>query len=363
MAFKMNTSIGKIHAKTQGTKPHAKSVAMAQAPKPATGNVGMPSSPFHIEGNSNSPSEKPLSRNRNLRRKQIEARNKAAAEKGKKLNEKNSGGQGSGGGKTIKATTTPKTTKTRAQKLAKGLTSIASNENKRKKQSATNTANRKAGKKVSYDAAYADADKKKYGGEGGKAKFIKDAKAYNAKKKSDNAKKKTVVTTAQKSSSSISKPTVRDKALAQLKKDNKDSVKNNLVAKSRATKEEDKPKVKNKRGDTLRRKAEKQTSVSERNRLQNRADRKDGRAERRAARVARRSGNMTKAKAKEEIEKSRKKQKSTANRSLQDKGKVKTKTFTEKEKAKVNKIKNANIFTTKINGKNAVDTFDPKKIK
>ena len=32
MAFKMNTSIGKIHAKTQGTKPHAKSVAMAKAP-------------------------------------------------------------------------------------------------------------------------------------------------------------------------------------------------------------------------------------------------------------------------------------------------------------------------------------------
>ena len=41
MAFKMNTSIGKIHAKTQGTKPHAKAIATAQAPKPATGNVGL----------------------------------------------------------------------------------------------------------------------------------------------------------------------------------------------------------------------------------------------------------------------------------------------------------------------------------
>ena len=291
MAFKMNTSIGKIYAKTEGTKPHAKAIATAKSPQPAKGNVGMPTSPFN---------------------------------QGSPLNE------------------------TDAQKLAKGLTSMASNENKRKKQSATNTANRKAGKKVSYDAAYADADKKKYGGEGGKAKFIKDAKAYNAKKKSDNAKKKTVVKTAQKSSNTISKPTVRDKALAQLKEDNKNSVKNNLVAKSRATKEEDKPKVKNKRGDKLRRKAEKQTSVSERNRLQNRADRKDGRAERRASRVARRNKSITKAEAKKEIQASRSKQKSTANRSLQDKGKVKTKTFTKEEKAKVNTIKNANRFTTKI---------------
>ena len=149
MAFKMNTSIGKIQAKTQGTKPHAKSVAMAQAPKPATGNVGMPSSPFHIEGNSNSPSEQPLSRNRNLRRKQIEARNKAAAEKGKKLNEKKSGGQGSGGGTKIKANTTTKTPPSGS------------------------------GKK-SYREAYKNADKSKYKDF---ASFEKAAKAYNAKKK------------------------------------------------------------------------------------------------------------------------------------------------------------------------------------
>ena len=48
MAFKMNTSIGKIYAKTQGTKPHAKAIAAAKAPKPATGNVGMPTSPFNV---------------------------------------------------------------------------------------------------------------------------------------------------------------------------------------------------------------------------------------------------------------------------------------------------------------------------
>ena len=47
MAFKMNTSIGKIHAKTQGTKPHAKAIATAQAPKPATGNVHSASNPLN----------------------------------------------------------------------------------------------------------------------------------------------------------------------------------------------------------------------------------------------------------------------------------------------------------------------------
>ena len=118
MAFKMNTSIGKIHAKTQGTKPHAKAIATAQAPKPATGNVGMPTSPFHVET----------------------------------------------------------------------MGPISEVEDKRQKQSAKNTANRKSGKKVSYDSAYADADMKKYGGKDGKAKFIKDAKAYNANKnKSKNS--------------------------------------------------------------------------------------------------------------------------------------------------------------------------------
>ena len=46
MAFKMNTSIGKIYAKIQGTKPHAKAIATAKAPIPATGNVGIPPSPL-----------------------------------------------------------------------------------------------------------------------------------------------------------------------------------------------------------------------------------------------------------------------------------------------------------------------------
>ena len=59
---------------------------------------------------------------------------------------------------------------------------ISEGEDKRQKQSAKNTVDRKSGKKVSYDSAYADADMKKYGGKDGKAKFIKDAKAYNANK-------------------------------------------------------------------------------------------------------------------------------------------------------------------------------------
>lgn len=46
MAFKMNTSIGKIYAKIQGTKPYAKAIATAKAPIPATGNVGIPPSPL-----------------------------------------------------------------------------------------------------------------------------------------------------------------------------------------------------------------------------------------------------------------------------------------------------------------------------
>ncbi len=47
MAFKMKTSIGKIHANTHGTKLYAKSTATAtakaKAPKPAKGNVSKPS--------------------------------------------------------------------------------------------------------------------------------------------------------------------------------------------------------------------------------------------------------------------------------------------------------------------------------
>ena len=53
---------------------------------------------------------------------------------------------------------------------------------KEKTQSEKNTEARKSGKAVSYEDAYADADMKKYGGEGGKEKFIADAKAYNEKK-------------------------------------------------------------------------------------------------------------------------------------------------------------------------------------
>lgn len=49
-------------------------------------------------------------------------------------------------------------------------------------QSQKNAEARKAGKAVSYEDAYADADMKKYGGEGGKERFIADAKAYNEKK-------------------------------------------------------------------------------------------------------------------------------------------------------------------------------------
>lgn len=53
---------------------------------------------------------------------------------------------------------------------------------KEKTQSQKNAETRKSGKAVSYEDAYADADMKKYGGEGGKEKFIADAKAYNEKK-------------------------------------------------------------------------------------------------------------------------------------------------------------------------------------
>jgi histone H1/5 len=49
-------------------------------------------------------------------------------------------------------------------------------------QSQKNAEARKAGKAVSYEDAYADADMKKYGGKDGKARFIADAKKYNKEK-------------------------------------------------------------------------------------------------------------------------------------------------------------------------------------
>ena len=49
MAFKMKTSIGKIHADTHGTKPHATAIATAKAPTPAKGNVSKPS-PLNVMG-------------------------------------------------------------------------------------------------------------------------------------------------------------------------------------------------------------------------------------------------------------------------------------------------------------------------
>tara|TARA_R100000742_G_C4276228_1_gene97169 strand:+ start:905 stop:1657 length:753 start_codon:yes stop_codon:yes gene_type:complete len=52
----------------------------------------------------------------------------------------------------------------------------------KKTQSQKNAEARKAGKAVSYEDAYADADMKKYGGEGGKEKFIADAKKWNQDK-------------------------------------------------------------------------------------------------------------------------------------------------------------------------------------
>jgi hypothetical protein len=53
---------------------------------------------------------------------------------------------------------------------------------KQNKQKKKNAETRKSGKAVSYEDAYADADMKKYGGEGGKKKFIEDAKKWNQDK-------------------------------------------------------------------------------------------------------------------------------------------------------------------------------------
>ena len=48
MAFKMNTHIGAIHAKTEGTKPHAKAKAEAHAIAQAKGNVVGVTNPLNI---------------------------------------------------------------------------------------------------------------------------------------------------------------------------------------------------------------------------------------------------------------------------------------------------------------------------
>jgi len=357
MAFKMNTSIGKIYAKIQGTKPYAKAIATAKAPIPATGNVGIPPSPL----------KKIL-----LGKARTEAKRKAkeAAEKAK--NDTLTKAQVAAG---------------RAQEMNDKLTNKAGDiridaPSTGDSASASKSTNSKKGGKDPYKKA-ADKDKN-LGSYVAKQKSLKKGtpewnanqnkinKAYGVKKRYGEGSSTTSTTstpattnksTTKETKTTVNETSVRDQALAKLKKDNKETVKNNLVSQSRATKEEDKPKAKPKRGDTLRRKAEKQTSISERNRLQNRADRKDGRAERRASRVARRNKSITKAEAKEQIGKSRSKQKSTANRSLQDKGKVKSKTYTPEEKAKVNTIKNANRFSTKKVDTSKLDAFDSKKIK
>jgi len=160
MGFKMNTHIGAIHAKTEGTKAHAKAKAEAHAIAQAKGNIQGVSNPLNL----GSP---------------LKDRNSDA----KKANER-------------------KQVENVGDDFFSNPNEVESDnkkESNRKKQSATNTANRKAGKKVSYNSAYADADMKKYGGKDGKAKFIKDAKAYNAKKnKSKNSVNESKSTTTTK---------------------------------------------------------------------------------------------------------------------------------------------------------------------
>jgi len=268
MAFKMNTSIGKIYAKTQGTKPHAKAIATAKAPTPAKGNVHSVDNPLTYSS--------PL-----------------------KVDNP-----------------------TDAQKLAKGLTSMASNENKRKKQDPY----KKAENKDKDLGSYVKKQKSlKKGTPEWNANQNKINKAYGVKKRYGEGNS-TTSTTSTPATESTTKKVISQKDKDKEKGRQKAIMDRPRVKmgdnKSKDNKSKDKiegsdlvGKSKSKRGDKLRNKADNAKSVAEKNRLQNRADRKDGRAERRAARVARRSGNMTKAEAKAKIKESRSKQKSTANRS------------------------------------------------
>tara|TARA_R100001463_G_scaffold38536_1_gene82497 strand:+ start:288 stop:1157 length:870 start_codon:yes stop_codon:yes gene_type:complete len=275
MAFKMKTSIGKIHANTHGTKPHTKSIAKATAPKPAKGNVSKPS-PLNVGTIPQLVSKAVGKIGRNLVSKSKKDETSTVKKGSGGQGTKSSGGQGSGGGKTIKATTPPKTSSSGS------------------------------GKK-SYREAYKNANKDKYPTF---ESFRKAAIKYNRKKdarefekvssdRTGKVKKIQKLTDNKINATSVTGEDINTKS---------DKTKKVLEERS------EKPKVK-KRGDKLRKKANKAVSVAEKNRLQNRADRKDGRAERRKARMERRSGNKTKTEAKEAIKKSRKKQASTARRS------------------------------------------------
>jgi hypothetical protein len=303
----MNTSIGKIHAKTQGTKPHAKAIATAQAPKPATGNVHSASNPLN---------------------------------QGSPLNE------------------------TEAQKLAKLIK--AKGDEYKKKEGIKSIEGKSAGKpKVKAKKAYVKKGGKATGKMSSYKKGSKERYAeYEARgwKQDDTTKGgEGVSTTSTKSPNTTPKKELIAKTFKEEYGDNAKN--NNLVSKSRATTEKDKPKAESKRGDKLRDKADNAKSVAEKNRLQNRADRKDGRAERRAARVARRSGNMTKAEAKTKIKESRSKQKSTAKRSTAPQSgqinNVKGSAGDKKRKT----IKNANRFSVDTKNLGQKDLLKSKKKK
>ena len=295
MAFKMNTSIGKIHAKTQGTKPHAKSVAMAKAPTSATGNIGMPTSPFNVGGEKEDKrgfikkaldGDQPGLDGSTKQSRSTAAEKKARLEAGKKAYDEDQ----------KKKRTAPKD----KDKI------INAPKNKPKKTPTTKkTSTTKTGKK-SYKEAYKNADKSKYKDF---ASFEKAAKAYNAKKngtsKTPREKEKNAsILTPKKATTpgvSIESSEIGGKEIKTQSNETKKVIKernSNKPAKKTA-------------GSNLREKSKKATTQVEKNRLQNRADRKDGREKRRQARMDRRAGNTTKAEAKAKIKTSRDEQKAS----------------------------------------------------
>jgi hypothetical protein len=297
MAFKMNTSIGKIHAKTQGTKPHAKSVAMAKAPTSATGNIGMPTSPFNVGGEKEDKrgfikkaldGDQPGLDGSTKQSRSTAAEKKARLEAGKKAYDEDQ----------KKKRTAPKD----KDKI------INAPENKQKTTTKTTPKTPKTTKtgKKSYKEAYKNADKSKYKDF---ASFEKAAKAYNAKKngtsKTPREKEKNAsILTPKKATTpgvSIESSEIGGKEIKTQSNETKKVIKernSNKPAKKTA-------------GSNLREKSKKATTQVEKNRLQNRADRKDGREKRRQARMDRRAGNTTKAEAKAKIKTSRDEQKAS----------------------------------------------------